>query len=80
MCWTIHHLRARSTYGQRMATNGSNRRVATAVRFPEDLHSRLQEHAEMRDVSVNWLVTRAVEQFLEGLPSREQVEATLRAS
>lgn len=80
MCWTIHHLRARSTYVRRMATNGSSRRVATAVRFPEDLHKRLQEHADMRDVSVNWLVTRAVEQFLEGLPSREQVEATLRAS
>jgi predicted transcriptional regulator len=54
--------------------------VATAVRFPEDLHERLQEHAEMRDVSVNWLVNRAVEQFLDGLPSRAQVEATLRAS
>ena len=63
-----------------MAEIGSKKRVATAVRLPEDLHHRLQEHAEMRDVSVNWLVTRAVEQFLEGLPSREQVEATLRAS
>jgi predicted transcriptional regulator len=63
-----------------MTTNSSRGRVATAVRFPEELHRRLQEHAEMRDVSVNWLVTRAVEQFLEGLPSREQVEATLRAS
>lgn len=63
-----------------MADSNSNRRIATAVRLPEDLHGRLQEHAEMRDVSVNWLVTRAVEQFLDGLPSREQVEATLRAS
>lgn len=34
----------------------------------------------MRDVSVNWLVTKAVEQFLESLPTRQQVEATLRAS
>jgi predicted transcriptional regulator len=63
-----------------MAANGSSKRVTTAVRFPEELHARLQEHADMRDVSVNWLVTRAVEQFLDGLPSREQVEATLRAS
>lgn len=63
-----------------MATTSSSKRIATAVRFPEDLHTRLQEHAEMRDVSVNWLVVRAVEQFLESLPSREQVEATLRAS
>jgi len=57
-----------------------SKRVATAVRLPEDLHRQLQDHAEMRDVSVNWLVTRAVEQFLDRLPSREQVEATLRAS
>ena len=62
-----------------MTVTSSNKRVATAVRLPEDLHARLQEHADMRDVSVNWLVTRAVEQFLDGLPSREQVEATLRA-
>jgi predicted transcriptional regulator len=61
-----------------MARNDTNRRVATAVRLPEDIHNRLQEHAEMRDVSVNWLVTRAIEHFLEGLPSREQVEATLQ--
>jgi predicted transcriptional regulator len=62
-----------------MARNDPTRRVATAVRLPEEIHEQLQEHAEMRDVSVNWLVTRAVEQFLERLPSREQVEATLRA-
>lgn len=78
ICATIHHLLATPAYVHRMASN-STKRVATAVRFPEDLHQRLQEHADMRDVSVNWLVTRAVEQFLEGLPSREQVEATLRA-
>lgn len=56
----------------------ADRRVATAVRLPHELHQRLQEHAEMRDVSVNWLVTRAVEQFVDQLPSREKVEATLR--
>jgi len=61
-----------------MPENGLKKRVATAVRLPEDLHTQLQEHAEMRDVSVNWLVTRAVEQFLSGLPSRERVEATLK--
>lgn len=63
-----------------MPVNETTKRVATAVRLPEDLHSRLQEQAEMRDVSVNWLVTKAVEQFLESLPTRQQVEATLRAS
>jgi hypothetical protein len=61
-----------------MAQAASTKRVATAVRFPEELHRQLQDHAEMRDVSVNWLVTRADEQFLSGLPSRQIVEATLK--
>src|SRR4051812_21490541 len=48
---------------------------------PKDLHGRLQAHADMRDGSVDWLVTKAVKQFLEGLrSSREQVEVVLRAS
>jgi predicted transcriptional regulator len=63
-----------------MIQNGSTKRVATAIRLPINLHMQLQEHAEMRDVSVNWLVTRAVEQFLQGLPTKERVEATLRSS
>jgi predicted HicB family RNase H-like nuclease len=61
-----------------MTIAAPTKRVTTAVRFPEGLHRQLQEHAEMRDVSVNWLVTRAVQQFLDGLPTREVVEATLR--
>lgn len=61
-----------------MADSALQDRVATAVRLPRELHERLQEHAEMRDVSVNWLVTRAVEHFLAELPTREEVEATLR--
>jgi predicted HicB family RNase H-like nuclease len=52
--------------------------VSTAIRLPERLHQALQEHAEMRGVSINWLVTRAVEQFLADLPGRDVVEATLR--
>jgi hypothetical protein len=80
ICLIIHHLGACWAYGRNMPSNELNRRVATAVRLPEDVHKQLQEHAEMRDVSVNWLVTRAVEQFLSGLPSREQVEATLKAN
>lgn len=58
----------------------AQKRIATAIRFPEDIHDELQEQAEMRGVSVNWLVVRAVETFLAQLPSRDKVEATLRAS
>ncbi len=51
-------------------------RVATAVRLPESLHQRLQDAATERDVSVNLLVTRAVEEYLERLPSAAQALST----
>lgn len=43
------------------------RRTATAVRFPPDLHDRLQQAADERDVSINWIVNRAVVHFLDQL-------------
>lgn len=42
-------------------------RSATAIRFPQELLARLHTEADARDVSVNWLVTRAVERFLRDL-------------
>jgi predicted transcriptional regulator len=44
-------------------------RVATAIRLPTSLHSELQSVATERDVSVNFLVTRAVSTFLAQLPA-----------
>ncbi len=52
-------------------------RVATAVRLPESIHRRLHEAAQERAVSANLLVTKAVEDYLERLPS---VTETLRAT
>jgi hypothetical protein len=43
-------------------------RVATAIRLPTSLHEELQSAATERDVSVNFLVTRAVSTFLAQLP------------
>ncbi len=48
-------------------------RIATAVRLPESLHQRLHDAATDRDVSVNLLVNRAVEDFLDRLPSAATV-------
>jgi len=42
--------------------------VPTAVRLPESLHERLHREADARDVSVNLLVTKAVEAYLGQLP------------
>lgn len=44
-------------------------RVATAIRLPRSLRDELQKAAAERDVSVNFLVTRAVHDYLERLPS-----------
>jgi HicB family len=43
-------------------------RVATAIRLPTSLHEELQSAATQRDVSVNFLVTRAVSSYLAQLP------------
>jgi predicted transcriptional regulator len=50
-------------------------RVATAVRLPESVHRRLHQAAADRDVSANLLVTRAVCEFLDRLPSADDVLA-----
>ncbi len=47
-------------------------RVATAVRIPVSVHRRLQQAATDRDVSANLLVTRAVTEFLDRLPSASE--------
>lgn len=46
----------------------SEKRIATAVRVPESLHAELQRQADERDVSVNFLVVRAVRQYLDAAP------------
>lgn len=43
-------------------------RVNTAIRFDADLHRRLTEFADARELSVNWIVNRAVERYLTPLP------------
>lgn len=55
-------------------------RVATAVRLPESIHRRLQAAARDRDVSANLIVTRAVAEYLDRLPSAEVALAPARAT
>lgn len=51
-------------------------RSATAIRFRPDLHERLKKAADERDLSINWLVNRAVEQFLDRLIPVEEIQWT----
>ncbi len=55
----------------------SPKRVTTAVRLPEDVHRRLQEEAEARDVSMNYLVTKAANLLLEKLTPLAATEREL---
>lgn len=45
----------------------SANRVSTAIRFDTELWQRLAAAAEERDVSINWMVNRAVAVWLERL-------------
>ena len=51
-------------------------RVTTAIRLPESLHRRLSDEADARDVSLNLLVTKAVENYLEALLPLEELIST----
>lgn len=55
------------------------KRLTTGIRFPEDLHERLKTAAEERDLSINYLVVKAVEEFLDNLIPVEELRLT-RAS
>lgn len=54
-------------------------RTTTAIRFPDALHERLKQAADERDMSINFLVVKAVEEFLERLIPAEELRLT-RAS
>ncbi len=59
---------------------GTEKRIATAVRLPEKVHEELQRQADQRDVSVNFLVVRAVQQYLESAPDPYAVETATQRS
>lgn len=40
-------------------------RTTTAIRFPEDLHERLRQAADNFGLPINFLVVKAMEEFLE---------------
>ena len=51
-------------------------RTATAIRFPDDLHEQLVRAAEERDLSVNYLVVKAVQDYLPRLIPADQFTLT----
>src|SRR5690349_4482180 len=65
----IHHSQAVGAYLQHMARPKihPDDRVTTAIRIPKDLHEQLRQAAEERQLSVNYLVVKALEDFVERL-------------
>jgi hypothetical protein len=55
-------------------------RSGTQIRFPTDLHQQLREAAETHGLPINYLVTKAVEEFLENLLPPDQVRLTRQDS
>ena len=55
---------------------GEDDLTTTAIRFPDELHERLRIAAEERDLSINYLVVKAVEEFVENLIPVEDLTLT----
>ncbi|MBK5222021.1 MAG: hypothetical protein JJE52_03920 [Acidimicrobiia bacterium] len=51
----------------------NERRIATAVRLPASVHQRLHLTARDRNVSANLIITSAVADYLDRLPSIDAV-------
>jgi predicted HicB family RNase H-like nuclease len=51
-------------------------RSSTAVRLDVDLHRRLVEAAEEREVSMNFLVNKAIGEFLDRLIPADEIRWT----
>ena len=48
--------------------------IATAIRFKPETYEALSKAAADRDVSMNWLVNRAVEDYLPRLIPADQIQ------
>lgn len=47
-------------------------RVTTAVRIPPQLHDQFRELADQRDVSVNYLINKAMQRYVEDQEDRRR--------
>lgn len=50
--------------------------MTTAIRVPESMHIRLASEADERELSINVMVVRAIDEYLNRLVPFDQVTAT----
>jgi len=58
------------------ATHSKSERTVTAIRFPDEMYACLREAADERGLSMNYLVVKAVEEFLERLIPAQELRLT----
>lgn len=51
-------------------------RTTTAIRFPEELHERLRDAAARFGLPINFIVVKAMEEFLERMIDPEELRLT----
>jgi hypothetical protein len=56
----------------------TNERSATAIRFPVWMHEQLRKASDAHGLPVNYLVVKAVEEFLENLLPPAELRLTRR--
>lgn len=47
------------------SVSGRQQRMTTAIRFPEELHERLRQASEGFGLPINFIVVKAMEEFLD---------------
>lgn len=52
------------------------KRMTTSIRFPDEMLAALHQAADERDISVNFLVNRAVVEFLDRLIPPDEIKFT----
>lgn len=63
-----------------MARSERSERSATAIRFPAAVHERLRKASEDHGLPVNYLVVKAVEEFLDDLLPPDELRLTRRGA
>ena len=51
-------------------------RMTTAIRFPEELHERLRQAADNFGLPINFIVVKAMEEFLEHMIEPSEFKLT----
>lgn len=72
----VSEWQVRKDRGESHGSRPADHRSQLPLRIPEALHARLRAEAEDRDLSMNYLVTKAIEEFLDRLVPTSEFRLT----